>query len=115
MDIAPLIITHFVGLIKLKEIPDSREFLARFADSVTQELQLTVLDRNSYAFTPIGQTLIYVLSQSHIAIHTWPEYRLLHVDLVSCKHISNTEFTKAITDSLTSSVVENIEIKEYLY
>lgn len=46
----------------------------------------------------IGITGTLVLVESHVGIHTWPEYRFARIELSSCKPLSNPEdlvtFTK---------------------
>ncbi len=114
MKIDPLIITHFVGLVRIHHFPDTQAELVTFADSLIDKLGLTVLGKNSYAFTPIGNTLVYILSQSHLSVHTWPEYNLMHVDLVSCKALQKDEFTSALKSSLEGYTIEEVETKEHI-
>ena len=38
-----------------------------------------------------GMTLSYILSSSNLTIHTWPEYRALHIDLITCTPLYNKE------------------------
>lgn len=35
-------------------------------------------------FKPFGVTGIVLISESHISIHTWPEYELVNLDIFSC-------------------------------
>ncbi|MEM5812931.1 MAG: adenosylmethionine decarboxylase [Candidatus Aenigmatarchaeota archaeon] len=35
-------------------------------------------------FKPWGVTGIVLISESHISIHTWPEYNLVNLDIFSC-------------------------------
>lgn len=44
----------------------------------------TILDRNHYIFEPNGITMIYLLSESHASIHTYPEHGACFVDLFTC-------------------------------
>lgn len=97
MDSSQLHISQFVGVLRMKTMPGSEEELRAKADLLCKKLGLTVVDKNSYAFTPIGQTLVYILSQSHISFHTWPEFNTIHIDLVSCKNLSEENFRKNVT------------------
>ena len=38
-----------------------------------------------HRFDPFGLTLIWILAESHLAIHTWPEYGTILVDLFVCQ------------------------------
>lgn len=44
----------------------------------------TVLAEALHVFPNGAVTASLVLSQSHLSIHTWPEFRLLNVDLLTC-------------------------------
>jgi S-adenosylmethionine decarboxylase len=46
----------------------------------------TLLDLRVYPFTPIGVTGVAILSESHMMIHTWPEYGYAAVDVFTCGH-----------------------------
>lgn len=43
-----------------------------------------MLGTQHYYFTPHGLTLTAILSASHLAIHTWPEYNFVAVDIFTC-------------------------------
>lgn len=44
----------------------------------------TVLKITSHKFDPIGVTAIALLSESHISIHTYPEFGNCYVDIYTC-------------------------------
>lgn len=45
-----------------------------------------ILDRLSHRFTPQGYTALFLLTESHLAIHTYPEYNSLVFNVYSCRH-----------------------------
>jgi S-adenosylmethionine decarboxylase len=45
---------------------------------------VNLLDLRVYPFEPIGVTGVAVVSESHINIHTWPEYGYAAVDIFTC-------------------------------
>ena len=45
---------------------------------------ITVLNQLFHAFSPHGVSGVLVISESHIAVHTWPEHGYIAVDLFSC-------------------------------
>jgi len=80
-------------------------------DQIVDQLNLTVLDRSSKQFDPIGYTAIYLLSESHLSIHTWPERGYAAVDLFSCvpfKHIAVADILKKYfeTGEVTDRYIE---------
>jgi S-adenosylmethionine/arginine decarboxylase-like enzyme len=43
-----------------------------------------VLNFQEYYFNPIGYTAIWMLAESHLAIHTFPEESKSYIELSSC-------------------------------
>ncbi len=50
---------------------------------------LTLKDLQVYHWSPEGVTGVAVLSESHMTIHTWPEYGYAAVDVFTCGEESN--------------------------
>ena len=46
---------------------------------------ISVVSRHFHHYDPEGITGIYIIQESHLAVHTWPEIGLVTVDLFSCK------------------------------
>jgi S-adenosylmethionine decarboxylase len=44
----------------------------------------TLLDISSHQFHPQGVTVVGLLAESHISIHTWPEHGYAAVDVFTC-------------------------------
>ena len=44
----------------------------------------TIIDVVFHEFNPFGISGVVVIAESHLAIHTWPEYRYAAVDVFSC-------------------------------
>ena len=44
----------------------------------------TILDSCEYVFNNTGITIVYLLSESHCSIHTYPEHKSIFVDLFTC-------------------------------
>ena len=54
----------------------------------------TVIDSNFHQFTPQGVSGVVVISESHFAVHAWPEHEYAAVDLFTCGE--GVDFDKAI-------------------
>lgn len=50
----------------------------------TEACGATLLDISVHPFSPVGITGVAVVSESHIVIHTWPEYAYAAVDVFTC-------------------------------
>jgi len=44
----------------------------------------TVLNHFLHKFSPQGVTGVVIIAESHLAIHTWPEYGYAAVDMFTC-------------------------------
>ncbi|RKY15626.1 MAG: adenosylmethionine decarboxylase [Planctomycetota bacterium] len=53
-------------------------------DRVTEVVQMTFLERVSHRFSPQGVSVVYLLAESHIAVHTWPECGMVDIEIVTC-------------------------------
>lgn len=49
-----------------------------------QEAGATVINSTFHHFSPFGVSGVVVIQESHLAIHTWPEYQYAAVDLFTC-------------------------------
>jgi len=53
--------------------------------------QATIVDVVFHEFNPYGISGVVVIAESHLSIHTWPEYRYAAVDIFSCGDILQPE------------------------
>lgn len=53
--------------------------------------QATIVDVVFHEFNPFGVSGVVVIAESHLSIHTWPEYRYAAVDVFSCGDVLRPE------------------------
>lgn len=58
--------------------------LLEVMDEAVVASHATILARHQVLFEPDGLTAVYLLSESHASIHTYPEHRSCFVDLFTC-------------------------------
>ncbi len=51
----------------------------------------TLLHEVSHRFSPQGVTALGLIAESHVAIHTWPEYGYAAIDVFTCGDQANAE------------------------
>ena len=51
----------------------------------------TIVDVVFHEFNPFGISGVVVIAESHLSIHTWPEYRYAAVDIFSCGDVLKPE------------------------
>ncbi|MCI5081185.1 MAG: adenosylmethionine decarboxylase [Saprospiraceae bacterium] len=75
-------------LIELYGCPADLLKSATYIEKVMQEAALrsgaTIVQSNFHQFSPFGVSGVVVIQESHLTIHTWPEYGYAAVDLFTC-------------------------------
>ena len=64
-----------------------------------------VLDVSHVVFPNGAITLVLILAESHLSIHTWPEENLIAIDLFSCGRIDGDAVISGLTRSLRLEAV----------
>jgi S-adenosylmethionine decarboxylase len=59
-----------------------------------------VLDASHVIFPNGAITLVLILAESHLSIHTWPEESLIAIDLFSCGAIDGERVLAELTSAL---------------
>lgn len=105
------LIKQFIAVIRMKPFENSREFIEGLAQIIIADLNLKVVDKVAHNFTPVGITFGFILSQSHLIMHTFPEDGVLHIDLVVCSDRKKEDFKSSLEKGLTGHEVYSIELK----
>jgi S-adenosylmethionine decarboxylase len=85
--------------------------LTRVAVAAVQAGGGHVLDTSHVVFPNGAITLVLILAESHLSIHTWPEESLIAIDLFSCGAIDGqrvlTELTAALhLDNVSMTLID---------
>ena len=104
-------INHYVALVKLKSLDESPAFIRNATQKIINNLDLKVVRKTSHLFYPKGVTLVYILSESHLVIHTWPELNTVHIDLVTCSYRSVNEFKTSINLAFSKENILSMDFK----
>ena len=67
-----------------REQLDDLEYLRSTMLSAAEEVGATVIDDVFHQFSPQGVTGVVAIAESHLCIHTWPEYGYAAVDIFTC-------------------------------
>lgn len=71
----------------LADVSNVREVLIAAA----QCCKATIVEVVFHEFNPYGVSGVVVISESHLAIHTWPEHRYAAIDLFTCGETLSAE------------------------
>lgn len=66
------------------EILDDIEKIEEILTKAAEVANATIIDKRFHKFSPQGVSGVVVVSESHIAIHTWPEHGYAAVDVYTC-------------------------------
>ena len=70
----------------------------------------TIVQALSHVFPGAGLTCILILSESHAALHTWPETGTVHIDIFSCS--SRLKSLEAIDELSRSFGARHVSVQE---
>ncbi len=59
--------------------------------SAAKEAKATIVDVSFHEFNPFGISGMVVIAESHLSIHTWPEYGYAAVDIFTCGDVIKPE------------------------
>jgi len=59
--------------------------------SAAKEAKATIVDISFHEFNPFGISGMVVIAESHLSIHTWPEYAYAAVDIFTCGDVIKPE------------------------
>ncbi|MEW6570126.1 MAG: adenosylmethionine decarboxylase [Nitrospirota bacterium] len=73
------------------EILRSIEKVRNAMVSAAGEARATIVDISFHEFNPFGISGVIVIAESHLTIHTWPEYGYAAVDIFTCGDVIKPE------------------------
>ena len=67
------------------ELINDIDYLKDVLHRLASLMHSTIVGEIQHQFSPYGITIIAIVADSHIAIHTWPEFAHVAIDIFSCK------------------------------
>ena len=82
----------------------------------TKASNATIISHNFHKFSPYGVSGVVVIAESHVAIHTWPEYNYAAVDIFTCGDtIDPWIIQEQLKEYFESKNVSSMEMKRGLF
>lgn len=76
------------------------------------DCKATIVNSVFHTFNPHGVSGVVVIAESHLAIHTWPEYGYAAVDVFTCGDtVDPWVATRSLQEALKAKKVTTIEMK----
>jgi S-adenosylmethionine decarboxylase len=79
-----------------REVLNDLSFLKKLLAEAASEAGATVLGDSFHQFNPHGVSGVLVIAESHLFIHTWPEYGYAAVDIFTCGNTVKPEVAAEI-------------------
>lgn len=110
-------INHCV--IEISDIPESylkNNDLLTFLDFLCKSNDLHIVEKFHHVFEPHGFSVVYILEESHMALHSWPNKGYLHIDLVTCSlNETNLDSINYFIKAYFNNENINIEMIKLIY
>jgi len=90
---------HNIGNI---ELLNSLSGIREVVDWICKEHSFPILGKLEHQFTPQGCSLVYLLSESHISVHTFPEKNYIAMDIYTCREYPNNDVYEKIYNYLAN-------------
>ena len=79
--------------------------------TAAEEAGATIVTETFHHFSPHGVSGAVIIAESHLSIHTWPEYGYAAVDLFTCGDTVSSETAfNHLRETLESSQVSTMEM-----
>ena len=92
---------------KLDDLPFIRDSLLEAAE----EVGATIIDHIFHQFSPQGVTGVVAIAESHVCIHTWPEFGYAAMDIFTCgEGFEPMDAARLIIGRLESNNPQMIEV-----
>lgn len=87
--------THIIAALHSNEtgLLNSFEEFKAIVDGLVKTHELTNLGEVYHNFSPAGFTAVICLSESHISVHTWPEFGKVNLDIYLSNYLRSNDRT----------------------
>ena len=85
---------------------DNLPYIEYHMTKATKDSGGTIVTKKFHKFSPWGVSGVVVIQESHLAIHTWPEFNYAAIDIFSCS-------PKLELDLVCHLLIKAFESKDY--
>lgn len=88
--------------IKNKTLMGDLEQLKTLMNDICDKNNYSILKTSEQRFEPQGFSILYLLSESHMSIHTFPEKNYIAFDLYTCRTYADNQIYNTIYNDLVT-------------
>ncbi len=93
-----------------KALLNNRTALEKALKEAARQAEATIVDSVFHQYNPQGISGIVVIAESHLSIHTWPEYGFASVDCFTCG--TSVDPWKAVEYLETALACQSLSVRE---
>ena len=67
-----------------QNIINSKEEMETIMRAIAINCKTTIIDTKFHHFSPHGISGVILIAESHLTVHTWPEYKYVALDFFTC-------------------------------
>jgi S-adenosylmethionine decarboxylase len=88
--------------IRNRNLLNNIDDIKQLMDSICNAHHYSILQKIEHVFEPQGFSVLYLLSESHMSIHTFPERDYLAFDLYTCRNYANNDEYNQIYNTMVT-------------
>jgi len=92
--------------IKNTELLNNMSYLHKLLKDICIKYDFTILSEASHQFEPFGCSILFLLSESHISIHTFPEKNHMSFDIYTCRQYDNND----VYNNIFTLLAKNLDV-----
>jgi S-adenosylmethionine decarboxylase proenzyme len=90
------------------DVMNNLELIEQAFLTAARKMGATIVASEFHQFNPYGISGMVIISESHLSIHTWPEYGYAAVDIFTCGEVIDPEVAHGILREAFQSTQESV-------
>jgi S-adenosylmethionine decarboxylase proenzyme len=92
------------------------DFIESSILAATRSSGATIISHDFHKFSPHGVSGVVVIAESHVTIHSWPEYNYAAVDIFTCgETIDPWVIQEHLKEDFESTNISSMEMKRGMF
>jgi len=98
------------------DVLKNRDAIDAAVNEAVKRSGATIVTSTFHTFSPFGISGVVVIAESHVAIHTWPEYGYSAVDIFTCgENIDPWAIHDHLKEAFCSKNTSSMELKRGVF
>ena len=99
-----------------REVLNDLDLLEKYLSDTAEKIGATVVNKAFHQFSPHGVSGVVVVAESHLCIHTWPEYGYASIDVFTCgETIDPKDAVDILVDKLQAGHSSYMELERGVF